>query len=80
MNAWTIFAAILTTVAVLYALHRLALRLERDGWIRYLKTPPDGGAAALGELQQFFEPQTRHVYELKEEKKLRREADGGEPE
>jgi hypothetical protein len=47
-----------------------------------VRNPPragDGTGAAFGELQQVFEPKTRHVYELKQEKRPRREADGGEP-
>ena len=75
-------AGLLAAAAGLYGLHRLALRLERDGWIRYLRHPPDagaGGGALLGELQRLYEPQTRHVYELKEEKRPDREAEGGEP-
>jgi hypothetical protein len=82
MNPWTILAWVLAAAAVLYALHRLALRLERDGWIRYLNQRPDagaGGGAALGELQKIFEPQTQHVYELKDKKKPRREADSVDP-
>jgi hypothetical protein len=85
MDAWTIglwAVGLLGGAAALYGLHRLALWLERDGWIRYLRRPPDagaGGGAPLGELQKIYEPQTRHVYELKEEKRPRREAEGGEP-
>jgi hypothetical protein len=66
----------------LYGLHRLALRLERGGWIRYRRNPPTSGGGAgalLGELQQIYEPQTRHVYELKEQQRPRREGDGGQP-
>jgi hypothetical protein len=82
MSPWTVAVWGVAIVAGLYALHRLALCLERRGWIRYVRNPPragDGTAAAFGELQQFLEPKTRHVYELKQEKRPRREADGGEP-
>lgn len=82
MNPWTVAAWALGIVAGLFVVHRLALWLERNGWIRYVRHPPragDGTGAAFGELQQFFEPTTRHVYELKQEKRPRREADGGEP-
>jgi hypothetical protein len=82
MNPWTAAGWGVGVVTALYALHRLALWLEREGWIRYARNPPQAGsgsAAAFGELQQIFEPKTRHVYELKEEKRPRREADGGEP-
>jgi len=63
--------------AALYGLHRLALWLEREGWIRYLNARPDSGAstgALLFELQRIYEPQTQHVFELKESKKSRSEA------
>jgi hypothetical protein len=83
LNPWTVAAWVGGAFAALYVLHRLALWLEREGWIRYVRSPPDrgaGAAAAFGELQQLLEPKTRHVYELKEEqKKPRREAEGGEP-
>jgi hypothetical protein len=83
MSPWTLAAWVVGILAALYGLHRLALWLEREGWIRYIRHPPDGGggtAAAFGELQRLFEPQTQHVYELKEEEKRpRREAEGGEP-
>lgn len=81
MNPWTVAAWGVGIAAGLYVLHRIALRLERAGWIRYVRHPPGpGGAtgAAFGELQQLFEPQTKHVYELKDEKRPRREADGGQ--
>ena len=85
MNLWTVVlwsAGILGATIALYGLHRLALYLEREGWIRYIKNPPSadaGAGAAFGELQQIFEPQTKHVYEMKEKKRPIREADGGEP-
>jgi hypothetical protein len=82
MNRWTAAVWGVGIVAGLYASHRLALWLEREGWIRYVRNPPrggDGAGAALGELQQFFEPRTKHVYELKREERPRREADGGDP-
>ena len=64
----------------LYLLHRLALWFEREGWIRYWHTPPrsDGGGAILGELQKIYEPQTRHVYEMKEQVRPRKEAESGD--
>ena len=82
MNYWTVAGWSVAAIVVLYILHRVALWLEREGWIRYIHNPPSAGegtGAAFGELQQIFEPQTRHVYELKEEKRPRRDADG-EPE
>ncbi len=81
MNSWTVGFWIGGSLVALYALHRLALWLERESWIRYIKNPPRADAgAAFGELQQMFEPQTKHVYEMKEQKRPIREPDGGEPE
>jgi len=71
----------LAAAAALYGLHRLALWLEREGWIRYLHSRPDTGAgtgALLFELQRIYEPQTQHVFELKEEKTIPSEAEGGQ--
>ena len=81
MEYW-IWAAWGVGIAVgIYILHRLALWLEREGWIRYIHNPPsagDGGGAMLGALQKIYEPQTRHVYELKEQKRPIRDADAGD--
>ena len=77
---WAI-AAIGAIVAV-YVLHRLALRLEQAGWIRYRNASADGGAgsaAIFAELQKVYEPSVRHVYELKEEHRPRRQGDSGDP-
>jgi hypothetical protein len=72
---------LMAATAGLYGLHRLALRLERGGWIRYRHAAPDGaaGGALLAELQKIYEPSVKHVYELKDERRPRREADGGDP-
>lgn len=83
MNLWTVTAWVVGAAGALYGLHRLALWLEREGWIRYLRHPPDGGAgtaAAFGGLHQLLDPRTQHVYELKgEANKPRHEVEGGEP-
>ena len=44
MNPWTIAAWGIGIAAGLYALHRLALWLEREGWVRYIRNPPSAGA------------------------------------
>src|SRR4051794_29824105 len=82
MNHWTAAAWGASIAAGLIPPPPPPLCLEREGWIRYARSPPrggDGAGAALGELQQFFEPKTKHVYELKREERPRREADGGDP-
>jgi hypothetical protein len=80
MSGWIL--GLLAVLVALYPLHRLAVRLERAGWIRYRNAAPDGSAgsgAIFAELQRIYEPSVRHVYELKEEHRPRREADGGDP-
>jgi hypothetical protein len=79
MNPWIIAIVIVIATVALYALHRALLWLEREGWIRYIHNPPsagDGTGAAFGELQRLYEPQTRHVYEMKDQQKPRRDAEG----
>ena len=80
MSTWAIIVIGVAAIAVLYTLHRAALWLEREGWIRYIHNPPNTGdatGAAIGEIQRIFEPQTQHVYEMKEKKRPRRETDDG---
>jgi hypothetical protein len=83
MSEWSVITWILAGAAGLlglYSLHRLALWLEREGWIRYWKNPPraEGGGALLGELQKIYEPQTRHVFEMKEKARPLKEDESGE--
>jgi hypothetical protein len=70
-------------VAALYALHRLALWAEAQGWIYYRKS---GGFTtrtgnAMLEIQQLLEPEKKHVIEMKQEQKAERDdsGDGADP-
>jgi hypothetical protein len=75
---WAI--GIAAAFAAVYGLHWLALRLEKSGWLRYRGGGAGAGAGALfAELQKVYEPPMRHVYELKEEVRPRREAESGNP-
>ena len=57
---WAVFA-ILALVGV-YALHRLALRLEENGYIYYWNKKPTGSAAgSLVAMQRVIEPQIVHL-------------------
>lgn len=68
-TAW--LAGLIAAPFVLYALHRLALRLEADGHLYYLHRKPSGGLSrSFLELQQFVEPQAQHIHQVVEEKKL----------
>lgn len=72
-----ILAISLTAIAALYALHRLALWMERKGWIYYRKQG-DGSAAgnALMEIQSIFEPASRHGVEVRKRQEQREEEEG----
>lgn len=58
--AWVVLVA-----AVVYSLHRVALRMEARGWIYYQKKHGSSGtlSAAALELQSLFEPSKRYVLE-----------------
>jgi hypothetical protein len=61
----------------LYALHRLALRLEDRGHLYYLnKKPRGGGAGCFVVMQQLIEPQIQHVIHVSAESRLHGEAGG----
>ena len=56
------FWYVLGTFAVLYGLHRLALRLEDNGHLYYLRKKPSGGTgSSFAAMQRFVEPQAQHV-------------------
>jgi hypothetical protein len=61
----------------LYALHRLALRLEDRGHLYYLnKKPKGGGAGCFVAVQQMIQPQIQHVIHVSAESRLHGEAGG----
>jgi hypothetical protein len=69
-----------TLVAAVYGLHRLGLYLEARGLLYYWhKKPGSGGASAFTPLQEIVQPQIRHVIEVKDQKRVEREDDAGEP-
>ncbi len=50
---------------VLYALHRLAPRLEERGYLYYWHTKPEpGGWSAAWVLQEIYQPRITHVIEV----------------
>jgi hypothetical protein len=63
----------------LYGLHRLAMWLEARGHLYYSRRTPRGGGAmgSFVAIQEVLEPQTRHVIEIREEK--RGESEEGVP-
>ena len=72
--------SLLAIIAALYGLHRLALHLERQGYIYYLHEKPSGGGGGsmLGPLQELTQPQIKHVIEAKDERWLENENDAGD--
>jgi hypothetical protein len=62
----------------LYGLHRLGLWLEARGCLYYIHKKPRGGVAGgFVALQEVLEPGSRHVVQIKEEK--RGESEEGVP-
>jgi len=81
MPHWLSICLIILAIAVaLFALDRLALWMERRGWIYWRKVKPKGGgiAAGLTAFHELVEPQVRQVIEEREEHSARqqREDDG----
>ena len=80
MNAWdTIFWSVCAVGAAgtLYALHRLALRLEERGHLYYLNKKPSGSAGGcFVAMQRAIEPQIQHVIHVNAESRLHGEAGG----
>lgn len=60
----------LVIALALYGLHRLCLRLEREGLLYYLHKKPKGTSAhSLVGLQEAIDPRIRHVLQIREEKR-----------
>ena len=71
---------ILLGAAGLYGFDRLALWMERRGWIYWRKKHGSSGTlgAALLEVQAIFEPSKRHVLEVRRDERSEDE-DSGDP-
>ena len=83
MDAWQwgmVIVGILALPAVLYALHRFALRLERLGYIDYTKVSPRSAAGCLTPFQTAIEPPARHVLEIQDQRRgMPTDSDGMAP-
>ncbi len=71
MNLASILAGglvVVGSIAAIYGLHHLALRLEDRGYIYYLRKQPKGGGAAGGfvAMQRIIEPQAEHIFVIHE--------------
>lgn len=64
-----------------YALHRLALWMERRGWLYYRerKASPSTLGSALLELHSLVEPEAKVVLEMREEEHRRSPESGAPP-
>lgn len=73
-----IMAWVAGIAAALFALHLLALWMERRGWIYYVKKQGSGGATgnAFLEIQSLLQPETRHVLEMRQEQRVKSDAEG----
>ena len=71
---------ILLSIAVLFMLDRLLLRLEAGGWIFYRKTKGKRGGAMFHtlEMQSVFDPGARHAQQVIVEEE-EEEDDSGDP-
>lgn len=77
MDLWPLIiwgGGALLVLAAIYGLHRLCLRLEDRGWIYYLhKKPTSTAIGSMMGMHQIIEPQSKHIYEMKEERRPRAE-------
>ena len=78
MDTVVFVAGLFALLPALYALHRLGLYLERRGWICYWHQKPTGGSA-YNPLQEIYQPQIRHVIEVREQRLGEDQDDKGVP-
>jgi hypothetical protein len=79
--ATTLALGALAAGALIYGLHRLALRLERKGHLYYIHSKPSGSAlgnAALA-VQSILEPDRRYVVEERQAERSERRESGDPP-
>ena len=78
MPHWLYICLIIIAIAAgLVALDRLALWMEKRGWIYWRKVKPKGGGIAAGmtAFHQLVEPQVRQVIEDRERRQATEEQD-----
>lgn len=81
--SWQTAAWIGAAAALLYGLHRLALAMERRGWIYYRDTKASSSSRtnAFLQVQAMFEPKAEHAVEGRRSAAVERsdDADPGAP-
>ena len=81
MSTWSIVGITLAVpvgAALLYGMHRLALWLEARGHLYYKHKQPGGSAGGFRALQDFVDPPSRHVWQVRDERRHRTEEDEGQ--
>jgi hypothetical protein len=81
MEAATLLVLALCDVLLgFYLLHRLALWLEARGQLYYLHRKPEPGArGAFIAMQEIIEPNVKHVFQIKAERRLTQQEPGATP-
>jgi len=78
-----IVVLILGAAAGVYALHRLLKWMQKHGWIYYTNKEPRAHiSGSLTAFQEFIEPKTKHVIEIKNDKRgllVERTSEAGTP-
>ena len=67
-----ILAWVAGIVVALFALHLLALWMERRGWIYYVKRQPSASAvgAAVLEVQSLLQPEKKYILEMQRQRRV----------
>jgi hypothetical protein len=79
MGATMTWLLIVGVAAGLYGLHRIALWMERRGWIFYVhkKASPNALGNAVLNVQQIIQPGSGHVLEVRTNRRVQRDDAGG---
>jgi hypothetical protein len=78
MDTVVFIIGLFAVMPVLYGLHRLGLYLESRGLIYNWRQKPSGGSA-YNPLQEIYQPQIRHVIEVREQRLGEDQDDEGAP-
>jgi hypothetical protein len=81
MSPWQILfwvAVLLGAIALLFLLDRLGCWLEKRGLLYYRHKKPESSAlSSFVAMQQIIEPPSKHVFEIKDEKRKQSQEDAG---
>jgi hypothetical protein len=68
------FLLVVLALAVVFAIHRLALWADRRGWVFY-KTKPRFRGSSLGLIEEMYHPAHQHVIEEETSEQERADVD-----